>query len=99
MRRFDVVVRASTGKLVVIVQSDHLSELDTRLVVPLVPLGSGGDPASRLNPIFEIDGEPHIFVAQHAAALKTSQLGVIVGEIRAYRDEVTAALDLLITGF
>ena len=99
MRRFDIVPRTASGALTVVVQSDHMSDLDTRLVLPLMPLEKGGTPASRLNPVVMIDGAPYIVVTQHAAAIKTSQLGFSIGNLAAFRDEITTALDLLITGF
>lgn len=99
MRRLDVIVRGATGRYVVIVQSDHLSDLETRLVIPLLPLGTGGMPATRLNPILRVDGIDHVLVTQHAAALKTAQLGRVIENLSGYRDEITSALDLLITGF
>jgi len=99
MRRFDVAARTSSGRLVVIVQSDHLDDLDTRLVIPLLLLGTGGSPTTRLNPVLIVGGESYVLVTQHAAAIKTVQLGRAMDNVVEYRDEITSALDLLITGF
>ena len=75
MRKFDVAKRRKTGALVVSIQSNHLSELDTRLVVPLVAAGSRNRAILRLNPIIDLDGVPYQVATENAAALKLAEFG------------------------
>ena len=81
------------------VQADLLSDLHTRVVVPLFPSANWPPVIARLNPVFEIAGEPHVFVAQSIATVPRRELGPSVGSMAAYRDEITFALDVLLTGF
>jgi toxin CcdB len=100
MARFDLYrrLRATAGYLVD-VQSDLLSDLQTRVVVPLFP-GKNWQPVmARLNPIFDIDGELHVLVTQSIATVPKRELGNKVGSLAHYHDEITIALDMLLTGF
>jgi toxin CcdB len=54
---------------------------------------------SRLNPIFDIDGEPHVMVTQSIATVARRELRRKVGSLAQYHDEITIALDVLLTGF
>lgn len=81
------------------VQAELLSDLRTRVVVPLFPVGSWQPVMARLNPIVEIAGEPHVLVAQSIATVPRRELGSLVGSPADNRDEITVALDMLLTGF
>ena len=82
------------------VQADVLSELATRVVVPLRgKAGREGTVISRLHPVISVAGEDHIAVVTEMAAVQTSVLGPRVDAAQAQRTEITAALDLLLTGF
>jgi len=67
-----VDVYPSPGKLrtgyVVDVQADLLSELETRVVVPMLPEELAPKAARGLNPAFDIDGHPHRMLTQFIAA-------------------------------
>ena len=52
MAKFDVYRQKLGGCHVLDCQADLLSDLNTRLVVPLLPIGEAPKPAIRLNPIF-----------------------------------------------
>ena len=52
------VYRLPAGPLVVDLQSDLIST-GTRVVAPLLPISEGLSPLTRLEPIFEIEGERH----------------------------------------
>lgn len=100
MARFDLYrgPRTTAGYLLD-VQSDLLSDLQTRAVVPLFP-GKNWQPfMARLNPIFDIDGEPHVLVTQSIATVPRRELGRKTGSLAQYHDEITIALDMLLTGF
>ena len=97
MAQFDVH-KLSRGRLAIDCQSDLLSHLESRLVVPLVPKGAAPSPARRLNPIFEIEGVEHVMLTQFSGAIDRRQLGEVVTSLAARSFEITDALDVLISG-
>lgn len=100
MARFDVHTRpGGAAGYVLDVQADVLSGLNTRIVVPLLPLSEAPVPAKRLNPVFEIGTEPHVMVTQFLAALPRSLLGQPVTNLDDRHTEVMAALDMVLIGF
>ena len=50
-----------------------------------------------LTPTFEIEGRQYVMVTPQLAGIAKKQLGTRVAELSAQRDEIIAALDLLIT--
>jgi toxin CcdB len=98
MARFDVYRDPRGAGFLLDCQADLLSGLNTRFVVPLRPAADAPKPAGRLNPIFGIDGEPHIMVTQYAAAVELHELGPKVASFDAHDREIGNALDLLLTG-
>lgn len=99
MARYDVYKIALFDGLVVDVQADILEPLNTRMVVPLLPLGLAPKPAKRLNPIFEVDGTDFVLVTQFASAVRNSELGQPIGTLEPHFAEITTALDMLFQGF
>lgn len=81
------------------VQADLLQELGTRVVVPLLPIEAAPKPAKQLNPLFFIDGHQHVMMVQFLAAVPERDLKKIVASLLAHQDEITRALDLLLSGF
>ena len=67
MARFDVFPNPDSKGFLLDVQADLLDGLNTRVVVPLIPIQSAPMPAKRLNPVFEIEAEPHVMVTQFMA--------------------------------
>ena len=51
-----------------------------------------------LMPTFEIDDKQYVMVTPQLAGIATRQLGAQVADLSAQRNEIIAALDLLITG-
>jgi toxin CcdB len=49
-------------------------------------------------PVFDIDGEPYAMLTPQLAGVSKKQLGSKVADLAGRRDEIMAALDLLITG-
>jgi len=99
MAKFDVYCQKNGGAFVLDCQADLLGDLNTRLVVPLLPLGEAPEPAARLNPIFEVEGAHFVMVTQFAASVPMRELGEIVQSLGSERDAIGAALDMLIIGF
>jgi toxin CcdB len=101
MAQFDVCRNPRRGlfPLLLDVQSDLLSDLATRVVVPLIARERHGARAlTRLNPTARFQGADYVLVFQELAAIPRSQIGQPVGSLKSRRDELIAALDLLFTG-
>lgn len=96
MAQFDV--HRVDDLLVVDCQSDLLSHIDTRFVVPLAPESFAAIAARRLNPAFEINGQTYIFVTQQAASVPRSALGGAVASLADRSFEITDAIDVLLSG-
>jgi toxin CcdB len=79
-------------RLVVDSQSDLVHQIDSRLVVPLMPRAQAPSPAQRLNPVFEIDGKEYVMLTQAAAAVLRRELGAVVTSLASRSFEITGAL-------
>lgn len=99
MARFDVFKNDSGSGYLLDVQSDLLSGLNTRVVVPLLPKSAAPSPAQRLNPIFEVEGQELMMATQFMAAIPGSELRVGVGNLAQQQDQISEALDMLFLGF
>lgn len=99
MARFDIFQNESGAGYLLDVQSDLLSGLNTRVVVPLLPKSSAPSPAQRLNPVFEVDGQEVLMATQFMAAVPEGELRVDVGSLAERQHEIAAALDMLFLGF
>ncbi len=81
------------------VQSDLIADLGSRVVVPLYVAGAmKGKVLKTLMPQFEVEGEPVVMVTPQLAGISRKALGEQVADLSAMRNEIIAALDLLITG-
>jgi toxin CcdB len=104
MPRFDLyrLPRATgsgrPGLLVVDVQSPHLDYLESRIAVPL-RLRAEVKPVTELHPSVSIDGDDHVLMTHALASVRRRDLGHPVGNLAVHRDEITRALDILVTGF
>ncbi len=79
-------------------QSDSLSELDTRFVVPLLPLGAVPR-VRRLNPVFEVQGERLVMATQLASSVPSRELRDPVASLCNEHDIIMNAFDMLLTGY
>jgi toxin CcdB len=80
-------------------QSDLLSRsLDTTVVAPMEPAGSGPY-ADRLNPRIEFEGQTFVLMTQELVTVRKNGLGEPRGSLATERDAIVSALDLLFTGF
>src|SRR5689334_4836481 len=81
------------------VQSDLLSLLGTRIVVPLCGADAlPGGPAERLNPTLQVEGRKLFLLTQELAGVPRKALGTRVANLASDRDAIVAAVDLAITG-
>jgi toxin CcdB len=99
MPRYDVYPAPDGAGYLLDVQTDLLSGLNTRVVVPLLPAENAPRPARLLNPVFEIAGTAHVMVTQVLAAVPSSVLRTAVANLRDRSDQVTRALDMVFHGF
>jgi toxin CcdB len=98
LAQFDVYPLRSSAGLIVDCQSDLLSDLNTRFVVPLMTLDQAPAAAKRLNPVFDLGGQEFVMVTQFAAAVDVRDLGARSGSLRDRSFEVLGALDVLVSG-
>ncbi|MDP2808973.1 MAG: CcdB family protein [Rhodocyclaceae bacterium] len=99
MARFDVFRNPDGEGYLINIQAELLDHLDTRVVIPLLPQAVAPLPAKTLNPCFEIIGEAQIMATQFMAAIPSRILRQPVTNLHAQRDEIVAAIDLLMQGF
>jgi toxin CcdB len=97
MAQFDVF-RLPEGELVVDCQSDMVSGLGTRLVVPLQPIEDGGQVSARLNPLVAVNGDRLVLKTHFATALDARLLRERVGTLVEHEYAIKGALDFLISG-
>jgi toxin CcdB len=82
------------------VQSDLVSVLATRVVIPLCPDSElEGGPISVLTPVVEVAGRRHAILTPEQAGIPSRHLGETVANLAGHRAAIIAAIDLLFTGF
>ncbi len=102
MARFDVYrPTGRTANWLVDVQSGLLSELESRVGIPLLPLESGRqDAIDRLMPVLGIEDRDFVLVTTDIAMVPTRLLGAPVTNIEAeHRDTITGAMNFLFQGY
>lgn len=99
MDRFSVYPNPSGQGYLMNVQAGAMSQFNTRVVIPLLPLEEAPKPASTLNPLFDIDGKRYSMVTQYMAAVPVKVLNNAVFSVKDRHDEIVAAIDLLLQGF
>lgn len=103
-RRFDVVPNpgkrdARTVPYLLVLQSELLDGIDTRVVAPLLrPPALASKKLTRLNPEFDIDGETLIMLTQQIASIPVQALARPVVNLGHEHSRIVAALDLLFSG-
>jgi len=81
------------------VQSDLLSGLDTRIVVPLITEKIFGPPARQLNPVFVIEETRVVMSTCELAGVRRQEIGRRVASLAGQHDEIVAALDFAFHGY
>ena len=99
MARFDVYVNPGGNGFLVDAQADLMSHLNSRLVIPLVRSDIAPTPLKVLNPIFQIEDAAYLMLTQQMAAVSVQILKRPVLNVKDRRDEIVAAIDLLLQGF
>jgi len=104
MAQFDVYINPSRATrqaypFLLDVQSPMISEITTRIVLPLGKLQNFKNEYMKiLTPVIEYEGEKLILVTPQISAVPSKILKEPVGSLKNFRDEVIAALDFAITG-
>lgn len=101
MARFDVYEFKGKGaKLVLDVQANLFADLETRVVIPLLPYQSNQRQyLPRLKPILKISGKKYVLITTDIAAIHLSKLGKLRANADAHRHDITDAIDFLMQGF
>jgi toxin CcdB len=99
MARFDLYRNPTGPGYLLDVQSDLVSELNTRIVVPLMRKRDAPKPAGRLNPVFEVDGAEFVMTTQFMASVPRSELGRRAGSLAREDVAIGDALDMILVGF
>ena len=99
MARFDVYSNAHEAGYLLDVQADLLGMLNTSVVVPLQPLDRAPLPAERLNPVFDILGQPFVMATQFMAAVPRNELKTPLLSLDKERFIILAAIDFLHQGW
>lgn len=106
MAQFDVYRNSgSYSKMVpfvVDIQNDILSNLDSRVVIPLQSVDYLKEMniavISRLNPMFTVCDIDVVLAPQQMAAVRVRELGIKVDSLAISRNEIISALDVLSGG-
>lgn len=81
------------------IQSDLITETESRLSVPLFPFKGGRSPAiSELSPVIDIEESKYVLLMPLMAGISIEQLGKPIADVSHERTAIMAALDLLISG-
>lgn len=99
MARFEIFQNEGGSGYLLDVQSELLSGLNTRVVVPLLPKAAAPSPAQWLNPMFKVEGQELMMATQFMAAIPESELRVGIGSLAEQQHEISTALDMLFLGF
>jgi toxin CcdB len=95
MARFDLHRRRGTRDWLLDVQADLLTDLPTRMVVPVLPAAEAPPALNELNPQVEIEGELHTVFPQYMTAIERRELGKPLGNLGAQGARIERALKLL----
>lgn len=98
MARFDVYTAPDSAGYLLDCQADLLGAFDTRFVIPLLP-ASGAKAATRLHPIFDVQGEKVVMVTQLALAVPVRILDRPIASLADRHSEIMNAIDMLLTGY
>ncbi len=81
------------------VQSDLIADLTTRVVIPLKLVATmNGRVIQTLMPLCEIENNVYVVITPQLAGISVKQLGAKVCDLTQRREDIIAALDLLVTG-
>jgi len=82
------------------IQSDPVSILETRIVVPLrKAVNFNNKTISKIHISIEIENKKYIVFISELAAIPSGMIGSTIANVIHLRTEIVSAIDLLFTGF
>jgi toxin CcdB len=93
------VYRLAEGELVLDVQTDLLSGIESRLVVPLMRPDEAPIAHRRLNPRVIVGDQTFVMVTQFLVAIHARELRDPIADLDSRYDDIRAALDMIFLGF
>ncbi len=87
------------NELVCRVQTDLGLETPYILCAPVVARSTWGALVPKLHIPFDLGGVGHVILMSQLVALPATELGGAVADASPWRDEIVAAIDLLVSGF
>lgn len=104
MKQYDVYANTDkdtnkTYPYFVDVQNSMLDSLNSRVVIPLTPIGkSNKNYPGNLCPVFEIKSKKFALLTHQITSVSSNHLKKREGSMLDRRDEIVGAIDFLITG-
>ena len=103
MAQFDVYPNPSSNArqgipYVVVVQSDLLDALATRLTIPLATHEWAGKSPDKLSPAITVNGQRLRALAHYAAPLPVRTLRLPVGNVSSQSAALVSAMDVVLSG-
>ena len=99
MARFQLFDNPDGEGYLLDVQSDLLDIARTRVIIPLLPAREVPPAIPRLHPVFAVRGSDHVMATHLIATVPVEILSEPRGDLAQHRDTITAALDMLFSGF
>jgi toxin CcdB len=99
MKRFDVyLLRPSL--YVINVQASFLDNVDTRIVIPLIPLDNYRETAfPRLMPVLKVDEKDCVLMTLNMGPQRLSTLNHYIANLELEHQKIVDAIDFLLQGF
>ncbi|QYX58176.1 CcdB family protein [Roseovarius sp. SCSIO 43702] len=86
-------------ELVCRVQTDLGVETPYVLCAPVLPRSDWGALTPKLHVPITLNAEAHVVLMSQMVAIPGAAMGPVVGDVWAWRDDIVAAVDLLVWGF
>lgn len=100
MARFDLHQhRNHPNQYLLLIQSDFLDALATRMVIPVLSKSAAGPLLPNLHVPVMVNGKPHIALVHLMAAVTVQQCGKRIDNLEDHSSEIIAAVDFLFQGF
>ena len=99
MARFDAHENPEGPGYLLDCQADILRDLNTRLVVPLLPTEHAPPPSRRLNPMLKVEGNEVVMMTHFAASVPRTALGPVVASLSSEDRVIMNAFDMLLIGY
>ena len=87
------------SEIVCRVQTDLGIETPYILCAPVLLRSKWGALIPKLHIPIHLDGVPHIIIMSQLVAIPGTKIGPVISDASAWRDEIVAAIDLLVAGF